>query len=329
MVTLGPRKYSERLGVIDGKQLQQACDLFDLGTVKGAEPPSAGLWGQNILLSTTNGEFVLRGNPQSPQQFPKERVVAAAINARSSLPVPWPYHVSNDLDPFGWAFAIMPLLPGTMGSSIWEAVDDEIKLGLAAAHGQALAQLHEATFDAPGPYDPERETFVATDDFRGWTLDRIESLRGQCRAIDALSADAERYIDGLIESCSDALAEPFVPVLVHHDFSLANTNYEPFEDDYRATGLFDLGEAHVGDGEEDLVRFLFRRRREQRRAFVAAYTNERPLRAGAGDRLSIYALADLLFMWEVSQRITNWFGGASFNDTAEPIIDNARIAASC
>jgi aminoglycoside phosphotransferase (APT) family kinase protein len=328
VVTLEPRAYSKRLGVIDGAQLQRACDLFDLGTVERAEPASAGLWGQNIMLSTTKGEFVLRGNPQSPQQFPKERVVAAEINARSSLPVPWPYHVSNDIDPFGWAFAVMPVLPGIMGSSIWEAVGDEIKLDLAAAHGAALAQLHQTTFDAPGPYDAQRETFVATDDFRGWTLDRVEALRGQCRVIDALSVDAERYIDGLIESCSDALTEPFVPVLVHHDFSLANTNYEPRDDGYRATGVFDLGEAHVGDGEEDLVRFLFRRKREQRETFVAGYTNERPLRAGAGDRMSMYALADLLFMWEVSQRITNWFVGVSFIDTAKPIIHNARMAAS-
>jgi aminoglycoside phosphotransferase (APT) family kinase protein len=328
VVTLEPRAYSQRLGVIDGAQLQRACDLFDLGTVEQAEPASAGLWGQNIILSTTNGRFVLRGNPQSAQQFSKERVVAAAVNARSSLPVPWPYDVSNDIDLFGWAFAIMPLLPGTMGSTIWEAVDEKSKLDLAAAHGAALAHLHQATFNAPGPYDAQREMFVATDDFRGWTLDRLESLRGQCRAIDALSLDTERYIDRLIESCSDALTEPFVPVLVHHDFSLANTNYELLDDGYRATGVFDLGEAHVGHGEEDLVRFLFRRKRAQREAFVAAYTEERPLRAGAGDRLSLFALADLLFMWGISRRITNWFGDAAFIEIAKPIIENARMAAN-
>jgi hygromycin-B 7''-O-kinase len=130
---------------------------------------------------------------------------------------------------------IVPLLPGTLGSRISETAEDQGKVDLAAAHGEALAQLHQATFDRPGPYDPQRETFVATDDFRTWTLDRIESLRRRCRAIEALSADAERYIDALIESCSDSLAEPFVPVLVHHDFSLENTNYEPFEDTYRAT----------------------------------------------------------------------------------------------
>ena len=51
--------------------------------------------------------------------------------------------------------------------------------------------------------------------------------------------EAERYIDELIESCSDALTEPFDPVLVHHDFPLANTNYERLEARYRATEVFE------------------------------------------------------------------------------------------
>ena len=139
---------------------------------------------------------------------------------------------------------------------------------------------------------------------------------------------AEIYIDEIIDSCSPALAEPFVPVLVHHDFSLGNTNFDEVDDGYRARGVFDLGEAHVGDGEEDLVRFLFRRKREQRAAFIEAYIDRRPLRPGAADRLALYALADLFFMWEVSKRFTNWFGDASFVDTAKPIIEKVRMAAS-
>ena len=327
MAAVGSRKYSERLGVIDDSQLQNACDLFDLGVVKRAQPASAGQWGQNILLWTTNGEFVLRGNPNDPQQFRKERTVAAVIHERSQLPVPWPYRVCNDTEVFGWAFAIMPLLPGSMGATLWEAADGRGKLDLAAALGVALAELHQATFVAPGPYDPESDLFAEVDDFRGWTLRRIEYLRTRCRSIDSLSPDAEVYIDEVIESFSPALTEPFVPVLVHHDFSLANTNFDEVDEGYRACGVFDLGEAHVGDGEEDLVRFLFRRKGEQRAAFVGAYTDRRPLRPGAGDRLALYALADLFFMWEVSKRVTNWFGHASFVDTAKPVIDRARMAA--
>src|SRR5262245_61029524 len=135
------RIYSEGLGVIDGEQLQRACAHFDLGEVTRAEPASAGLWGQNVLLSTTTGEFVLRGKPQTPWQFAKEQLVAIEISRRSTVPVPCPYHVSNDLDVFGWPFAVMPRLAGTMGAQIWEEADDAARVELAAAHGQALAQL--------------------------------------------------------------------------------------------------------------------------------------------------------------------------------------------
>ena len=323
---LEPRRYSEGLGVIGGEQLQRACDLFDIGDVVGAEPASAGQWGQNILLSTTTGEFVLRGNPQTPYQFSKEQLVATEISQRSPLPVPVPYHLSNDVDVFGWPFAVMPLLPGTMGARIWEDADDTARLELAAAHGNALAQLHQATFAAPGPYDEATNTFVPVADFRAWTLERIETLRALCRDGDALTADDERFIDELLALCSEALTEPFVPVLVHHDFSLANTNYEPAGAGYQCTGLFDLGEAHIGAGEEDLIRFLFRRKRQERAAFLAAYSEVHPLRAGAADRLSMYALADLLFMWEVSSRVTNWFAGSTFIETVAPFLDILRAA---
>ena len=324
----GTRRYSDRLGVISSSQIQRACDLLGLGTLEDAEPASTGTWGQNIFLSTTRGEFVLRGNPLEPQQLAKEKVVAAEITKRSTLRVPWPYEVCSDRSIFGWDFAIMPRLAGRMGADHWNTADDRSRLALASAHGSALAELHQATFAAPGPFDVELGAFVAVGDFRSWTLDRIDSLRERCRAVGGLAADAETYIDELIRECSDALSEPLVPVLVHHDFSLANTNYEVVGDGYRIVGLFDLGEAHVGDGEEDLVRFLFRRRRGQRAAFAAAYTQDRPLRSGAPERLSLYALADLLFMWEVSQRVTHWFGDATFVDTARPIIENARGAAA-
>jgi aminoglycoside phosphotransferase (APT) family kinase protein len=221
----------------------------------------------------------------------------------------------------------MPRLSGAMGSTVWEAADDTTKVDLAAAHGAALAELHCATFDAPGPYDPQQESFVAESDFGRWTLERIELLRTRSREIDALTSDDELYVDALVDSCSDALDEPFIPVLVHHDFSLANTNYELRRGRYCATGLFDLGEAHIGDGEEDLVRFLFRRKRLQRAAFVETYTAERPFRAGAPERLALYALADCLFLWEVSRRVTNWFGDACFADVAKPVVDTARSAA--
>ena len=307
--------------------MQRACRRFDLGSVERAEPATAGLWGQTILLTTTTGEFVLRGNPTVEHQLRKERAVAAAIHDRTSLAVPWPYLVDDDTDLFGWSYAVMPLLPGSSGAALWDSADDEGRLALAAAHGHALARLHEATFAAPGPYDPERDRFVPCDDYRSWTMERIGLLRSLCRSADALSIEDERFIDGLLESSAAALDDPFVPVLVHHDFSLANTTYAHSDNGYDPVGVFDLGEAHIGDGNEDLIRFLFRRRGEQRQAFVQAYRRTARAPTG-GDRLAIYALADVLFLWNVSARVTNWFGDATFVDVASPVITNARDTSS-
>lgn len=326
MMVSGDRKYSERLGVIRSEQLNQACARFDLGSVERAEPASAGLWGQNILLTTTAGEFVLRGNPTYPDQFRRERAVARAVHQHSRLAAPWPYLVDDDTDLFGWSYALMPLLPGDSGAVLSDSADDRGRVALAAAHGDALARLHQATFAASGPYDPAHDRLVAVDDYRSWTLERIESLRSLCRSVEALSVDDDRYIDELIESSASSLAQPFIPTLVHHDFSLANTTYEHSDSAYHATGVVDLGEAHIGDGDEDLVRFLWRRKREQRTAFVESYRRTKPARPGAADRLALYAVADLLFMWNVSHRGTNWFDGANFVDIAALVIGNARAA---
>ncbi len=328
MVVSGGRRYSERLGVIDSDQLHEACRRFELGAVERAEPATEGLWGQTILLTTTTGEFALRGNPTVEHQFRKERAVAAMIHDRASLAVSWPYLVDEDTDLFGWSYAVMPVLGGSSGATLWESADDEGRLALAGAHGDALARLHEATFAAPGPYDPGQDRFVPCDDYRTWTMERIGLLRSLCRSAEALSREDERFIDGLLEACADALDDPFVPVLVHHDFSLANTTYVHTGAGYDPVGVFDLGEAHVGDGDEDLIRFLFRRRGEQRRTFVRAYRRTDPAPAGAADRLALYALADLLFLWNVSTRTTNWFGDASFVDVATPAIANARASGS-
>ncbi|MEA3020938.1 MAG: hygromycin-B 7-O-kinase [Actinomycetota bacterium] len=306
--------------------MQEACDRFDLGALESAELPSAGLWGQNIVLTTSHGRFVFRGSPTVPTQFRRERAVAAALAAGGLVPVPWPYRLSEDPGLFGWSYAIMPMLPGNPGSTFWEACDEDDRLLLAAAHGDALGRLHRTEFHAPGPYDADADAFVAVDDFRAWTLDRIEDLRAGCRDADALDAPAEQYIDATIDACVAGLDERLTPVMVHHDFSLANTNYQRTDASFDFTGLFDLGEAHIGDGEEDLVRFLFRRKRAERDAFVGAYRERRTLRAGSAQRVTLYALADFLFMWQVSARVTNWFGDSSFVEAASRVIDTVQDA---
>jgi hypothetical protein len=165
------REYSKRLGVLTAEQLDAALARFDLGTLVDAEPAPTGLFGQNVLLESTRGRFVLRGCPHYDWQFPKERFFARLIHERTSLGSPWPYRIEEATDIFGWSFAIMPRLPGEPG--IPEGREEG--RSYAEALGLALARLHELEWKEAGAYD------LAADSVRPYPVSQAERVTGLIR----------------------------------------------------------------------------------------------------------------------------------------------------
>jgi fructosamine-3-kinase len=94
------------------------------------------------------------------------------------------------------------------------------------------------------------------------------------------------------------------------------------------SGVFDLFEAYLADGEEDLVRMLWQFNSAQRKAFADAYVAHHPLRAGASERMAIYALSDWLCIWEYGKRVGHWFEDTTFMERAQPIVSKARAVGS-
>jgi hypothetical protein len=117
---MASREYSKRLGTISDEQLQAALDRFGLGRLLAAESAEGGLFGQNVLLETTDGRFVFRGAPhwnpagEDDWQFQKERYFSRLVHeATGGPPVPWPYEVEPGREIFGWGYAIQPRLAGS------------------------------------------------------------------------------------------------------------------------------------------------------------------------------------------------------------------------
>ena len=106
------KKYSERLGVIEDSQIQKALDKHSLGLLEIAEPISAGLFGQNFIVTSDKGDFVFRGCPHYDWQFPSERFFAENLHNKTSTPVPYPYIVDQSTNIFGWSYVIMPKMTG-------------------------------------------------------------------------------------------------------------------------------------------------------------------------------------------------------------------------
>ena len=68
------REYSQRLGVLTAEQLQAALDRFDLGGLIDARPAPGGLFGQNVLLTSTKGAHA----------NPRHHYLTARLNRMSS-----------------------------------------------------------------------------------------------------------------------------------------------------------------------------------------------------------------------------------------------------
>ncbi len=154
------RTYGERLGQISDEQFQKALERFSLGTFLQAEPVSFGLWGQNIFLSSTEGEYVLRGSPHLWWQFPTEQFFAPLLHERTQVPVPWPYQLDYAEDIFGWSYALMPRMQGLQLASteVQSQFSAKDKRGIARALGENLARMQDLTWPFAGRYDAETHT---------------------------------------------------------------------------------------------------------------------------------------------------------------------------
>ncbi|HET9224405.1 MAG TPA: phosphotransferase, partial [Roseiflexaceae bacterium] len=129
-------------------QFQAALARFELGDFVEAAPVSKGLFGQNMFITSTQGEYVLRGLPHYSWQFPKERFGAALLHERTQVPVAHPYLLDTSTDIFGWHYLLMPRLQGISPADT-QLVDAE-QVAIARALGRNLAQMQALIWSHAG-----------------------------------------------------------------------------------------------------------------------------------------------------------------------------------
>ena len=328
------RVYSHRLGALTPQQFQAALTRFGLGTFMEATPVFQGLFGQNVFVRSSEGEYVLRGVPYYPWQFPKERLGATLLHERTPVPVAHPYLFDAAIDIFGWPYLLMPRLYGRNPTDPY--LTDVEQLDIAQALGVNLIHLHQLTWPYAGAYDLASNSIQPFNKgFAQWLMADIQQWLDAARTNGAATtANDILWVARVVGEARNVLTHAFQPCFVMNDYNPGNVLVDCRHGSWRISGLFDLMEYYFGDGEADLVRLIaiYLAQGQQHairlaRAFASAYLTRKPARDGFAERYVLFMLRDRLIAWEYGTRPgNNWFAqGQSFRDYAEPFIRSWRL----
>lgn len=86
---------SNKLGAIKDEQLELMLNRFNLGKLISAKKTNNGAMGQTMFVTSTEGNFVFKGNPLYNGQFVEEQFFIENLEERTSVPVPTPYIIDN------------------------------------------------------------------------------------------------------------------------------------------------------------------------------------------------------------------------------------------
>ena len=306
--TMSIREYSKRLGQISDEQLQAALNCFDLGEFLRAEPIHFGLFGQNMFVTSTAGEFVLRGAPHYDWQFPTEKFFIEQLQANTRVPVPYPYRFNPVPEIFGWAFVIMPKMPGLQlaDSQVVASLSMDQRRGVARALAAMLIEIQTLTWEYSGRYDATTQTVQKMpQDYRSWIMQRTRELIAQAQSYNEnTTASDVAWVENIIGRTAHARLTPYQPCLVLEDYKEPNVVVMQDETGWQVSGVFDLMSAHFGDGEADLARQVGSYLRETQvlaDEFVQTYLQDKIVQPGFSERQQLYMLYDSVIIWSFWQ----------------------------
>lgn len=333
--------YSERLGAITDEQFHAVAQRLQIGRFLKAAPTTSGLFGQNVFLTTSEGEFVLRGaphwvkelheteyRPEDRWQFTKEKYFAEQLHTHTDAPVPWPMLHDQTNDILGWPYLVMPRMPGACFDerSIRKALTPEERRGVAIALGATLADAQRLTSPFAGDFGT---TSIALEPYAvgavEYAIEETQAIAKRAAQDGNMTDDDFAWIEA---AAARALAVgPRPNTFVHGDYKLNNLTITQSGNRWRVSGLFDLHEAQFGDGARDVVRQTcgyFDTDSESARVFFESYLQCAGGDANVGELLPLYVINDRLKFWQFFSQPSaraEWTVGKTFRGWAEPYVN--------
>ncbi|MEF3310293.1 aminoglycoside phosphotransferase family protein [Paenibacillus sp. GYB004] len=322
--------YGERLGTISGRQFQAALDRFQLGRFRKAEKTARGSLGQTIFISSTGGDYVMRGNP-NPGQLQLEKFIIDQLHAYTGVPVPAPYHLDLSSDLFGWSYAIMPRLGGvhTDTQEMKKRLSADDERSIARAFGRNLARMQQFTTDRPALYVPRENGLVPLEQlyrdwlfgpvrdryvdsfpvhdnpYREWLYTKIRFWLEDAKKYSVITSEDRDWVERVLAASSGAFDSGWKPCFVMGDYKLDNVLFERRGGGWEVSGAFDFTACVMGDGIADLPRayamYIDKDAPELAGQFMTGYWDNRTVRdspdSGWTHRFRVHLIHERLLVW--------------------------------
>jgi aminoglycoside phosphotransferase (APT) family kinase protein len=329
------RIYSPRLGAISDEQFGAVAARLNLGRFLRAEPVVGGLFGQNVFMTTTEGDFVLRGAPHwvngAPNdrwQFTKEAYFARLLHEQTAAAVPWPMLHDEQSDIFGWPYLVMPRMPGSCFNerTILDALGYADRSAVAVALAEGLVEQQRLTSPFAGDFDPSVTLCPYPHGNTRHVIDETRLFAASARTSGAFTDEDDRWIDSVAErALAASTSRP--NVYVHGDYKLNNLTVLRRGAAWVVSGVFDLHESRFGDGGSDLVRqacAYLDTDAALARTFVETYRRGAAEDPGLAERMPLYIAQDRIKLWEYFTRpatLADWTKGRTYRGFAQRYVD--------
>ncbi|MFC4559767.1 aminoglycoside phosphotransferase family protein [Virgibacillus kekensis] len=315
---------------VNDKQIQLMLNRFSLGKLLSLEGPTRGVMGQTIFVSTTNGDFVLKGNPIYDGQFLEEKFFVENINKRTNIPVPLPYRVDMSEDIFGWSYSVMPRFTGVHINNPYIQVNltQKEKIDIAKLLGKTMAKLHSWRTLHYGEYEPINQTVRSFEgSYQKWLYKRIRYWLEDAKKYSLINFEDVKWVEWILDSSQKAFARKSLASFVMGDFKPDNFLLEKGVKGWSFKALFDFTTAYFGDPIADLPRmvlwYLSLEEKLLAKNFIFSYLECSNDQESFTERLKVHLLQQLVLDWGCAWATDNvtWNKKLSFSNWAKGYTD--------
>ncbi|GAF13323.1 hypothetical protein JCM19046_1460 [Bacillus sp. JCM 19046] len=324
---------SNKLGTVHPNQVQSMLDYHDYGRLVAFEKTRNGAMRQTLFIRSSQGEYVLKGNPLYPGQLQEEQYFINRLQQQTTVPLPTPYHINKNHSLFGWSYALMPRLTGNHLND--ETLQTKESLAVADAIARTLLQFHKWTEPTFGQLNPADQTISPFQhSYTNWLFQRILYWLNDASRFSTIATEDLRWTEENLEDSKQAFTDLTSSTFVMGDFKPGNFLINEGPEGWCVSAVFDFTNAYFADPVSDVSKMLLYYMNEKQMAVAERLLHTyfaKALHASMQKRLTVHLIHQLVLDWGNAKATgtVTWDNELPFHQWANQYVEQLKQLCAC